>query len=146
MLTYQQLDVLADSYIPVLLVICLICLVMESIKLGFKRKLNESCSLIIAIILVYMLMALDNHFRIWPSFGLDYSTHTALSLVFVIYLSSKSMPLLVFSLLSFLFYVLLMLYQEYHTLADIISTSAILLLPFWVLLFRKHLTTAEIPS
>ena len=136
MLTYQELDTIADAYIPTLLIISLVVFVIDIPKQGFKRKLNEFGSLIIAVLLVYAIMTIDNYLEIWPKFHLDYSTHTALSLVFVVYLSAKNMTLLALSALSFVLYVLLMLYQEYHTLADIISTFTILILPFWALLFR----------
>ncbi len=140
MLTYQQLDVIADSYIPTLFVISMVILAMDIFKLGFRRKSVEFSSVIISIIIVYFVMMLDNSLRIWPAFDLDYSTHTALSLVFVVYLSSKNKALLILSVLSFWLYALLMIYQEYHTATDIVSTSVVLLPIFWALIHRKTLT------
>jgi hypothetical protein len=138
MITYQQLDVIADSYIPILFVISVFVLALDIFKSENKnnRKFSELISIIVSIAIVYLVMALDNNFGIWLLFELDYSTHTALSLVFVAYLSSKSKTLLVFSVVSFLFYVLLMLYQKYHTIADIISTS-VALMPVFLLLFHR---------
>jgi hypothetical protein len=140
MLTYEQLDVIADAYIPILFIVSVFVLSMGVSKLGFKRKLLEFGAIVISIIIVYIFMVLDNVFRIWPAFELDYSTHTALSLVFVVYLSSKNKTLLALSILSFLFYVLLMIYQKYHTIEDIISTSVVLKPIFWLLMHRKILT------
>ena len=138
--TYQQLDVIADSYIPALFVISVFVFARDIFKLGFKRNFVQLSSIILSIIIVYAVMAIDNNFKIWPAFDLDYSTHTAFSLVFVVYLSSRSKALLALSTLSFLFYVLLMIYQKYHTIADIVSTSVFLIPIFWVLIHHKVLT------
>jgi len=140
MFTYQQLDLIADSYIPTLIVVSMIVLAMDIFKLGFKRKFVELSSVIISILIVYFIMMFDNSFKVWPVFDLDYSTHTALSLVFVVYLSSKNKALLVLSVLSFSLYVLLMIYQNYHTIADIVSTSVVLIPVFGALMHRKTLT------
>lgn len=142
MLTYYQLDLLADSYIPALFMISLWVLVLSVFAGGFKSKSIELASLLVAILIVYSVMFLDNAFKLWPLLGLDYSTHTALALVFVVYLSAKNKVLLLFSVLSFLLYVWLMLYQRYHSVADIVSTVVILLPLFWLLLHRKILTQA----
>jgi hypothetical protein len=139
MLTYQQLDVIADSYIPILFIVSVFFLATEIFKFGFKRKFVELGSVIASILIVYSVMLLDGYFKIWPLLDLDYSTHTALSLVFVVYLSSKSKTILVMSVLSFLLYVLLMIYQKYHTVADIISTSIVLIPIFFALIHRKIL-------
>lgn len=142
MLTYDQLDVIADSYIPALVIISIVVLATAVFKCGIKCKLLEMTALSTAIFIVYSLMFLDNAFKIWPGFGLDYSTHTALSLVFVVYLSAKNKTLLLGSVFSFVLYVLLMLYQGYHTVADIFSTSVVLLPILWILFHREILVKA----
>ncbi len=140
MLTYSQLDRIADSYIPALFLISIYVLAVGVFKLGLKRKGIEIASVVFSIVIVYGVMLLDNTFKIWSIFDLDYSTHTALSLVFVVYLSSKNKTLLRVSIISFLLYVLLMLYQKYHSVADILSTAIILIPLFWLLLHREKLT------
>ena len=141
MFTYHQLGVIADTYIPIIFIVSMFFLAKDVFKIGFNKKLIELSSVIVSIFTVYIIMFLDSAFKIWPIFGLDYSTHTALSLVFVVYLSSKSKTLLVLSALSFLLYALLMIYQKYHTLADIVSTSVILIPIFWALLHKGIITT-----
>ena len=136
MLTYSQLDVIADSYIPLLAIISLCRLAMETAKSGVKKAFFELMLMVAAVFIVYMLMFIDNQFHIWPMLGLDYSTHTALSLVFVVYLSSKNHTLLLWSICSFLCYALLMIYQQYHTAADIFSTGIVLLPICWLLFVR----------
>lgn len=137
MLTYEQLDVIADAYIPILIITSMLVLAVRVFKFGFLRKLTEISSIIVAVCIVYGCMWIDNTFNIWPVFDLDYSTHTALALVFVVYLSSKSKTFFVWSALSFIVYVLLMLYQNYHTVADIASTAVVLLPMFWLLFYQR---------
>lgn len=139
MLTYDQLDVIADAYIPILIITCMLVLAVGVFKFGFLQKLAEVSSVIVAVCIVYIGMYFDNTFNIWPAFHLDYSTHTALALVFVVYLSSKSKTFFVWSALSFIVYVLLMLYQNYHTVADIASTTVVLLPMFWLLFYQRIL-------
>ena len=92
-------------------------------------------------LIAYGLMFLDNKLQLWPALGLDYSTHTAVALVLVVYLLANSPKAPWFWLTSLVGYVLLMLYQRYHTVADIMTTAivvAILYLPVVFVLFRKH--------
>ena len=140
MLTYQKLDVIADSYIPALFIMSVLVLALDMFRYGIKSKFRDLISIIVAIVIVYLVMALDNYLEIWPILNLDYSTHSALSLVFVMYLSSKNKTLLFLSVASFLFYILLMLYQKYHTIADIVSTCVVLMPLFWILNDRELLT------
>ena len=138
MLTYDQLDMIADAYIPALVIVSMVVLTASVFTCGMKRKRIEIAALSSAVCIVYSVMLLDNAFKIWPLLGLDYSTHTALALVFVLYLSTKNKTFLLWSLCSFLLYVLLMLYQQYHTVADIFSTVVVLLPVFWLLFHRQN--------
>jgi len=77
-------------------------------------------------------MFLDAQLLIWPIFGLDYSTHTAVSLVMVIFLIISIKKFSFIWVGSLLCYISLMLYQGYHSTADILSTALVvdlLLLP-----------------
>ena len=138
MLTYDQLDMIADAYIPALVIVSMVVLTASVFTCGMKRKRIEIAALSSAVCIVYSVMLLDNAFKIWPLLGLDYSTHTALALVFVLYLWTKNKTFLLWSLCSFLLYVLLMLYQQYHTVADIFSTVVVLLPVFWLLFHRQN--------
>ena len=55
---------------------------------------------------------------------MDYSTHTALSLVLTLFLATGHRKYRGLVAASFVAYLLLMLYQGYHTVADIVSTAA----------------------
>ena len=108
MFTYQRLDFIADSYIPVLFFISLFIFAVDIFRNGFKKHCLQLGSVVLSVLIVYLVMAVDNRFEIWPKFDLDYSTHTALALVFVIFLSSRGTLALTLSVLSFVLYIALM--------------------------------------
>lgn len=127
-MSYATLDKIADSFIPVLgffsalsVILGLRCTVSSIRKAGYRF-----IQLLLLVLIVYLLMFIDRSFGIWNKFGgMDYSTHTALSMVLTLFLANahkKYRPLL---LLSFTAYLLLMLYQRYHTVPDIVSTAFI---------------------
>lgn len=127
-MSYETLDAIADAYIPGLLILLIA---------GFITALYKSwshcraivpyvCFLIGTLLFSYGLMFVDNAILLWPRLGLDYSTHTAvaLSLVFV---SCAAFPSRwKFFALSMLAYAVLMLYQRYHSVLDIVSTCAVI--------------------
>lgn len=123
MLTYEQWDHIADSYIP-LLVSCIVCrLAVLSVKQGFKNTAPEIVFLLSAVFFVYLLMFLDNTFSFWARYHSDYSKHTAVALVLVYHLSTKQKFVSLPAIASMLLYCVLMLYQQYHTLVDLVSTA-----------------------
>lgn len=128
-MTYETLDLIADSYIPSLAIICLILILLPVLDLNWKRVVRRFTVFFLLVASAYALMLIDNYLKIWPKFGLDYSTHTAvaLSLVsFIIYYKPKLKFIAGGSLIA---YVLLMLYQGYHPLTDIVSTAIALAFP-----------------
>jgi len=136
MLTFEQLDFIADLYIPVLVLISLYFLVkMFCFKIFFKA-LVQTALMGGAVAFIYCLMFVDRYFLIWESLGLDYSTHTALALVFIVFLAFKSFRLMLFVLLSMLLYAGLMVYQDYHSILDIVSTG-MAVTPVLVWLFTR---------
>ncbi len=125
---YETLDNIADSYIPVLAITAFLTSVLVSsgshsrVKITFFRLACLSILLGVA----YGFMFLDNAYPIWPNLGLDYSTHTAVSLVLVLFLGLLIPKLLLLWSSSLVVYCGLMLYQEYHSVADIFSTAFVL--------------------
>lgn len=75
--------------------------------------------------LVYGMLLIDNALQLWPSLGLDYSTHTALAIALVVPLwhCCEHKKLRGFWALSLLAYAGLMRYQQYHSWADMIATA-----------------------
>lgn len=127
MLDYQTLDNIADAFTPALLATCLLLIAQSLFQKNWKQAASQVSLLTYSIVLTYGLMLLDNLFGIWPSFDLDYSTHTAAALVLSVFLMLflKSTQLLWLS--AFMTYCALMYYQNYHTIGDILSTALVVM-------------------
>jgi hypothetical protein len=121
---YEILDTICDSYIPLLAIAFFVGLVGRAVKASGERRFLIRVFVFFAgmILVSYGIMFLDNAMHIWPAFGLDYSTHTAVSLTFVLSICVLARQFWKVAVGSFVVYVLLMLYQQYHTLSDIAST------------------------
>lgn len=152
-LTFEQWDVIADTYIPILALLCVFQLIYSLLKrshnfredtqLHIKHTIIQFGVILCGIIWVYALMFIDGYFQIWPSITLDnhtldYSTHTALALVFCSFIffrtvsSQRYLAWLV--LTSMVLYLWLMKYQNYHTAADMLTTILVALPPiFWIM-------------
>ncbi|WP_298772686.1 hypothetical protein [uncultured Shewanella sp.] len=139
-MTYQEWDFIADTYIPLLGVYFVISVVKISRNRGWINVKQSIVGIIVSIGFIYGLMWLDDTMNIWPRFGLDYSTHTALALVFMVYFSRQSTTKFILATSSMLLYCLLMVYQQYHSIMDILTTS-IMTLPFIYLAQLKTLRT-----
>jgi hypothetical protein len=125
--TYEQLDFIADSYIPLLFIVTSIAMVKGIADNGLSQMYGHITATLSSIVIAYGVMFLDIRFNIWPAFESDYSTHTALSLVFVSYFLLRSKVQMCIAVTSLIAYFILMVYQQYHTVTDIISTSLVLL-------------------
>jgi len=130
-MSYDTLDAIADSYNPILFILYL----AYSAWYWYKNDKTAWVRGLIGIAACYVLMAIDNKFGIWESQGLDYSTHTAVAVALLSFHIHKrsltSIDAMTFKA-SFLSYLALMWYQEYHTIVDMVSTlfvvGAVLLL------------------
>ncbi|MBE9031248.1 hypothetical protein IQ266_16055 [filamentous cyanobacterium LEGE 11480] len=122
MLNYATLDAIADAYIPLLAVLVIVLIARAGLmRRGPLRWLYVSV-LICGLIVAYSLGYIDATVGLWSSFSLDYSTHTAVALVLVILLNivvKRYWPICSISLFC---YFGLMLYQSYHSVADIVTT------------------------
>ncbi|WP_299492611.1 hypothetical protein [uncultured Shewanella sp.] len=126
-MTYQEWGVIADSYIPLLGISFIITIVRTSLRQNWATAKQPIFGILLSICFIYGLMWLDQIMTIWPRLGLDYSTHTALALVFVVYFSLQSTKQCFWAIFSMVLYCLLMRYQQYHSVIDIITTSIITL-------------------
>lgn len=137
MLSYEQWDLIADSYIPLLLLFIL----------GWNAKrwqqgrekhdvVNHLKAVGLSVVLIYLLVAIDNRLMLWAMVDADYSTHTALALVFVSYLSLSAPRWRLPAVLSLLAYLALMLFQRYHTVTDILLT-AMVVIPLLVVVQKR---------
>ncbi|KJF91914.1 hypothetical protein CTM94_01845 [Photobacterium leiognathi] len=138
-MTYQQWALIADIYTPVIALVCFISILRVMLKGSMQQGLMRLVLVILSTIFIYTMMFIDNILHIWPAFGLDYSTHTAIALVFVAYFivyKSRLMHLIVISMFS---YALIMVHQHYHTVADILTTT-VFILPVLLLIQSRKFT------
>ncbi|WP_422767868.1 hypothetical protein ACOX9X_20230 [Photobacterium leiognathi subsp. mandapamensis] len=135
-MTYQQWAFIADVYTPMIALACFISILRVMMKGNVQQGFIRLGLVVLSTLFIYGVMFLDNVLHIWPAFGLDYSTHTAIALVFVAYFivyKSRLMHLMVISMFS---YALIMVHQHYHTVADILTTL-VFILPA-LLLIQSH--------
>ncbi|ARU56096.1 peptidase S24, LexA repressor [Oleiphilus messinensis] len=133
-LSYEMLDAIADTYIPLLALISIFLLVRLGMHRDWRMLARQLGGLIFSLLCAYGLMLVDFLLTIWAHVGMDYSTHTAVALVFVIHLTMWWKRMWRLWWLSFLGYLALMFYQQYHTVADMFSTGVVICMLFVPLL------------
>lgn len=124
MSTYESLDNIADAYTPILFIAYLIMSVV------YWRQGDKLASLkgFSGIAIAYAFMFADNAIHAWPSVGLDYSTHSAVALALIVFHVHKKALLSLTAIgimVSLVAYYALEVYQKYHSVADILSTAAV---------------------
>ncbi len=120
-----RLDQIADAYVPLLLLIALVDVVLR-----WRNGDKLHClKLLYAVVVVYGWMFIDNYFQLWPSVGLDYSTHSAAALALVIGIAVRKRLSVKLGLASSLvLYGCLMNLLGYHTWPDMLATATIIAL------------------
>jgi hypothetical protein len=133
---YETIDSIADSYIPFLAIVFFVGLAGRAVKRPTDRNFLVRVFVFFAGLLLvsYGIMFLDNAIHVWHSLNLDYSTHTAVSLTLIMSICVLARQFRRVVISSFVLYVLLMLYQKYHTVLDIASTMVPLVFSALVLL------------
>jgi hypothetical protein len=124
---------IADSINPILALFTVIALVFNYIQKGFKTGNQNLVYCLLAVACVYLLRALDDKFKWWLSFALDYSTHTALSFTLTVCLSRLRPTFRIGWWIVWLMYLFLMVYQGYHGWMDILTTTIALVIPLFIL-------------
>ena len=137
MLSYKTLDFIADSVNPLLGVIALTTAFHPFFGREVRRGALYLVALLAGVAIAYGLMSIDSRTAVASRFGLNYSTHTAVAFTLVSFLTfvSTGHAQLLFPGI-FVAYALLMVYQQYHSLADIYWTLVVLALP--VVLLHRH--------
>ena len=124
MTEYEIIDLICDSISPLLLLMALGISIRESLRGNYQKAGTLVGFLVGGMLWIYGLRYLDSLFHWWPAFGSDYSTHTAFILVVCV---TISMGVQATRWLTgvFIAYMLAMMYQDYHTLLDIVSTTLV---------------------
>jgi hypothetical protein len=126
MLSYEQLDNIADAYNPSLLIIYLIVVCFFFYK---HKKLSIVLFVqgFLGLLLTYTILYIDNTLALWPSAEMDYSTHSAFALALIFPLVLNKIKFNLGLIFSFCIYAALMLYQNYHSIMDIVSSTIVFL-------------------
>ena len=134
--SYETIDFFADLYIPLLVVIWIIKLLLLIYAKQKRQCMDMWIGVLVNIIVAYGIMGLDNAFMLFKRVGLDYSTHTAVAFAIIFSIikypmttTKKAPEQVAFSwalMLSLLIYLAVMKYQQYHTIADMGATLALL--------------------
>lgn len=120
---YATLDAIADAHDPMLGLVwaglVLQALVRRAWRVAAARVTMGSLALVVA----YGLMAIDSATGLWARAGLDASTHVAVAVAMIAWFAVASRAAGAFTMATFALYVPLMLYQRYHSLADIVTSA-----------------------
>jgi hypothetical protein len=139
----EILGVVADIYIPLIILLIALELIFEERSLAvIKKSLKFRLLLLISMLsIAFGSMAIDNMLKIWPKMGLDYSTHSAVALVLIMFLYLLKLKFCIYYVASLLLYFWLMVELQYHTLLDIFSTMVLILpLNLGIIIFAKKLS------
>lgn len=134
--TYYILDKIADSFIPTLLIVIIASFLTLYLKKKSEYANKRLISFVITIVFVYTIMLIDQKYSIFPALNLDYSTHAALSFTCVTFLILSYRKIVLIWVLLWCTYLILMIYQKYHSLTDIVVTT-LLVAPFVVIPLLK---------
>lgn len=136
-MSYETLDTIADAYTPLLLVLFLIGLGVKLYRCwpNYREGVLYFGFLLVLLIVSYGFLFIDKVLGLWPAFGSDYSTHTAVALSLVFALCVLTPRYTKWIAGSMFAYAALMVYQQYHSVLDIVSTAAVISL-FALLFFR----------
>lgn len=122
-MTYENLDRIADAFVPAQVLAALLFAVFHLTRRRFRLVGRLLALFILGLVLVYAMMHADNRYGFWPAFGLDYSTHASIALMLTITLI-VAVPRFWWLWCALVFaYLGLCLYQRYHTVADIAATA-----------------------
>jgi hypothetical protein len=124
MLDYQTLDRIADSVNPTLGVITLV-LALVVRHPGNPPRWAQVLLTLCAVASIYLLGFIDASLKLWPAMGLDFSGHTGVHVAIVVSLWMIDRRFGLAGIGVFVAYAALMLYQQYHTVADIASTAPV---------------------
>ncbi|AZZ89855.1 hypothetical protein EUZ85_03670 [Hahella sp. KA22] len=131
---YETLDAIADSYNPLLGLVTLALLAHTLWRRRWAAAGRLALTLFGGLAIAYTVRWIDYTLDIWPALGMDYSTHSAVAIAITFSLIAAAPRWGIPALIGLLGYALLMLYQEYHSVADILLT-ALAIAPLWWCVF-----------
>lgn len=141
-MSYEQIDFICDSYNPTLFIIVLLMIGLGIKSRGGRDSAKVGGIFLASVVTSYLIVALERKVGAWGYFGMDFSTHTMISIVFASWIWRLAPSTKVLSLVgsTTLIYWGAMVYQKYHSIQDILTTAVITggviyLFVFW--LYKK---------
>ncbi len=122
--TYRILDAVADSFNPLLALVALAIPLLHKPR-SLRAPIAYYISTGAAIAFVYLVRAIDNHYQLWTSLGLDYSTHSAFAASLVVSIGTFHRRWLVPLACAAIPYFSLELVMRYHGLVDVLSSATL---------------------
>jgi hypothetical protein len=146
MLSHQTLKVVADSVNPILGILAIALPIMKWRGQWRPSSMHIGVTLL-TVAFTYLFRAVFDLERLWASWGLDFSTHTAICVVLVVALSSLHWKRAWIWCVILGAYAQLMVYQSYHTWVDIGTTAAVMF-PYSALVryWGDRLSTSAVQS
>ena len=123
-MTAMILDVVADSYSPLLVLLALFApkVVKSS---AWQRVVRYYAACCIGIGFVYLVKALDERFLLWSAVHLDYSTHSAFAASLVVSIAIFQRLWLRALVGSLVLYFGIILLLRYHSVPDLITAGVL---------------------
>ena len=121
-----MLDHIADATNPLLG----IALIVGLILLWQRDKNNCSrifIAAIVSIVLIQLIRVTEAHYDVWAHWAMNFSTHAAMTIAFCVPLALLWKRLWWLFLAIFIVYDALMMLLAFHSLADIITTTLVIL-------------------
>lgn len=122
-MTYEQWDAIADSVNPIMAIVTLLLPVLTRSTYSGGRLAFYVASAV-SMATMYGLGWMDARWQIWASVGMDYSTHSGFAAVLVVSIWLWKRAAGVVATVIGAAYAVLMVYQRYHSIADIATTVA----------------------
>jgi hypothetical protein len=132
MLSHHMLKIVADSVNPTLGVLA-VTLPFTRWREQWRRSASHIAITLVTIALLYAVRAALGLEAVWAHWGMDFSTHGAVCIVLSVALGSVSWQRSWIWAAVFVGYDCLMVYQAYHTWADL-GTTTVVMFPFAVLI------------
>lgn len=123
MTTYELLDHIADCVNPTLGLLAISTPWLSMYRAPGLPPWMRVVGAISCVAIAYAGQAFDSLTAAWPSVSLDYSGHSAVCVALLVSLAQLSRRWVIAGTLIGLAYAALMMYQRYHTFADIVTTA-----------------------
>jgi hypothetical protein len=122
---YESWDRIADAVTPTVGVITL-ALALLIRRAGNPPRWAQFLLTLVSVAVIYAVRWIDWKFSLWAGAGLDYSSHTALYVAIAVSSWMIDWRAGIAGAVIGVAYAVLMLYQKYHTLTDIVTTTVVI--------------------